>query len=72
MGTGREKGKSLSKETLNNEQICLVCNQKLKNPISLSKHIQHQHQLKTKEYCDKYLRKNGGESALYVEKRLRL
>jgi G:T-mismatch repair DNA endonuclease (very short patch repair protein) len=56
---GRKSGTRLSKETLDNEVMCLVCNQKLKNPIALSKHLKFQHNLKSKEYYDRYVKKEG-------------
>jgi G:T-mismatch repair DNA endonuclease (very short patch repair protein) len=57
--SGRKLGIKLSKETLGNAVTCLVCNQKLKNPIALSKHLKFQHQLKSKDYYDRYIKKEG-------------
>lgn len=38
---------------------CSICNKKLKNNRSLSKHVYYQHNLKSKDYYDLYLKKEN-------------
>lgn len=56
---GRPVGFKLSKETLDNKVDCKICGVILKNPNALSKHLKFQHSLKSKDYFDKYLKKQG-------------
>jgi len=51
--------RQISDKKLNNKVTCQICFYICKNYISLAKHLQHQHQIKSQEYYDKYLLKEN-------------
>ena len=51
--------RQISGKKLNNKVTCQICFYICKNYISLAKHLQHQHQIKSQEYYDKYLLKEN-------------
>jgi len=51
--------RQISDKKLNNKVTCQICSYICKNYISLAKHLQHQHQMKSQEYYNKYLLKEN-------------
>ena len=41
--------------------ICKICGNSIKNYLSLASHIWHKHRMRSKEYYDKFLKKEGEE-----------
>ena len=51
--------RQISGKKLNNKVSCQICSYECKNYNSLAKHLQHQHQMKSQEYYNKYLLKEN-------------